>query len=118
MGETHTFTPVPIPANVELQDFFWHDIRERDEHVASMEGDTVTALSPGKVTLTVAPVNHGLQKDASGAYLQRFRLLPAHRHTNYPAYRPHRAARQEGQTLLVGDTLDLSAAVLDEKRQP
>ena len=116
VGETHTFTPVPIPANVELQDFFWHDIRERDEHVASMEGNTVTALSPGKVTLTVAPVNHGLQKDASGAYysVSASCLLTVY---NYPAS-VRISGATEGQTLLVGDTLDLSAAVLDESGSP
>ncbi len=116
VGETHTFTPVPIPANVELQDLFWHDINERDEHVASMEGNTVTALSPGKVTLTVAPVNHGLQKDASGAYysVSASCLLTVY---DYPAC-VRISGATEGQTLLIGDTLDLSAAVLDENGSP
>ena len=81
-----------------------------------MEGNTVTALSPGKVPLTVAPVNHGLQKDASGAYysVSASCLLTVY---NYPAS-VRISGATEGQTLLVGDTLDLSAAVLDESGSP
>ena len=47
VGESYTFEPQAVPATAELQDFFWHDIKERDRHIASMDGNTVTALSSG-----------------------------------------------------------------------
>ena len=64
VGEEHTFDPVIVPEDVELPDLFWHEIKERDRHIASMDGNTVTALSPGTVTLTVAPV--GQQNTVNG----------------------------------------------------
>ena len=57
VGEKHTFEPTIVPADAESPDLFWHNIKERDAHIASMDGNTVTALSPGTVTLAIAPVN-------------------------------------------------------------
>ena len=56
VGEQFTFEPTTVPEDTEI-DLFWHEIKERDRHIASMDGNTVTALSPGTVTLAIAPVN-------------------------------------------------------------
>ncbi len=111
VGESYTFDPQPVPADAELTDLFWHDIKERYQHIASMEGNTVTALSPGTVTLTVAPLYHGRQLDEDGEYysVSASCVLTVY---DYPA-----AVKIDGatdaQSLLVGDTLELTASVLD-----
>ena len=106
VGEEHTFDPVIVPEDVELPDLFWHEIKERDRHIASMDGNTVTALSPGTVTLTVAPV--GQQNTVNGIVNAQCELTVV---SDDPATMRINGA-QDGQTFRIGDVVDLSATML------
>ena len=57
VGDTYAFDPQPEPADyADYQGFVWHDVKERDQRIVTMEGDTVTAVGPGKVELVVYPL--------------------------------------------------------------
>ena len=111
VGESYTFEPQAVPATAELQDFFWHDIKERDRHIASMDGNTVTALSPGTVSLTVAPLNHGFQYNSSGELYAVSATCELTVVSDDPATMRFDAV-QDGQTFCIGDEIDLSATML------
>ena len=106
VGEKYTFEPTIVPADAQSPDLFWHNIKERDAHIASMDGNTVTALSPGTVMLTIAPV--GQQNTANGVVNAQCELTVV---SDDPASMRIDGA-QDGQTLRIGDVLDLSATML------
>ncbi len=111
VGDSYTFEPVGVGGDERLQDFYWHDIRIRDEHIASMSGNTVTALSPGTLTLTVAPLKHGVQYDDNENAYTVTASCELTVVSDYAAsLRINGAA--DGQAFLKGDVLDLSATVL------
>ena len=109
VGEKHTFEPTIVPADAESPDLFWHNIKERDAHIASMEGNTVTALSPGTVTLAIAPVN---QQNTLGVpdntVIEHCELTVV---SDDPASMRIDGVH-DGQTFRIGDELDLSATML------
>ena len=76
-----------------------------------MSGNTVTALSPGTLTLTVAPLKHGVQYDDNENAYTVTASCELTVVSDYAAsLRINGAA--DGQAFLKGDVLDLSATVL------
>ena len=108
VGEEYTFEPATVPADTEI-DLFWHEIKERDRHIASMDGNTVTALSPGTVTLAIAPVDQ--QNTLNAPNNTVIELCEVTVVSDDPATMRINGA-QDGQTFRIGDVVDLSATVL------
>ena len=99
VGDTYTFEPQPLPADyANFQGFVWHDVKERDQRVLTMEGDTVKAVGPGKVTVTVYPLRNEMVSASC----------------TVTVYQYVESIKLEGgkDTMTVGETLTLTATAL------
>ena len=104
VGESYTFEPAPVPADSTINSFFLHEIREKDAHIASAEGLTVNALSPGELTITVAPLGHGYPVVAAQCELSIYNCVKSVAISGV----------EDGASLEVDDQLKLTAEALGE----